>query len=168
MSKSDAWTKFVAISEYSTPSSYHGFLSFRYSDIWWLKAIAQCRYSTDCLLVSQVFPINPFKHVHLNLLPRSTQEPPFLHGPPLHMSISEKEKYGKWYEIFKLIFKMTSLFNKAVWHTERCWKQSYSSHFQEVFWFFSLLISFHVFRNEFLKFRLKISEFVKTLAAIIW
>ena len=40
MSKSDAWTKFVAISEYSTPSSYHGFLSFRYSDIWWLKAIA--------------------------------------------------------------------------------------------------------------------------------
>ena len=51
LSKSDAWTKFVAISEYSTPSSYHGFLSFRYSDIWWLKAIAKCRYSTDCATI---------------------------------------------------------------------------------------------------------------------
>ena len=47
MSKSDAWTKSAAISQYSTPSSYHGFFSFRYSEIWWLKAIAQCRYSTD-------------------------------------------------------------------------------------------------------------------------
>ena len=29
MSKSDAWTKSAAISQYSTPSSYYGFLSFR-------------------------------------------------------------------------------------------------------------------------------------------
>ena len=54
MSKSDAWTKSAAISQYSTPSSYHGFLSFRYSDIWWLKAIAQCRYSTDCEIVPKI------------------------------------------------------------------------------------------------------------------
>ena len=57
---------------------------------------------------------------------------------------------------------------RAVGHAERCGKQSYSSYFHEVFLFFSLLISFHISRNEFLKFRLRSSEFVNTLAAIIW
>ena len=60
MSKSDAWTKSAAISQYSTPSSYHGFLSFRYSDIWWLKAIAQCRYSTDCFRLKVFYLILKF------------------------------------------------------------------------------------------------------------
>ena len=44
---------------------------------------------------------------------------------------------------------------ERVGHAERCGKQSYSSHFHEVFLFFSLLISFHISRNEFLKFRLR-------------